>query len=84
MARAARSPSISINSPTGALALVEERKGEGAAVDRSGGVVERDGSTVRLKQGGAFYAPQPVSCVTVHLPRIVAGSQLGELYHLEI
>ena len=53
-------------------------------MDRSGGVVERDGSTVRLKQGGAFYAPQPVSCVAVHLPRIVAGSQSGELYHLEI
>ena len=83
MARAARSPSIS-NSPTGALALVEERKGEGASMDKSGGVVERDGSTVRLKQGGAFYAPQPVLCVAIHLPRIVAGSKSGELYHLEI
>ena len=63
---------------------MEERKGEGASADKSGDVAERDGSTVRLKEGGAFYAPQPVSCLAVHLPRIVAGSQSRELHHLEV
>ena len=64
--------------------LVEERTGNGAAVDASGEVAERDGSTLRLKEGGAFYAPSPLKCVAVHWPRLVAGAQSGELYHLEV
>ena len=70
--------------PVDTLELVEERKGDGASTDKSGEVAERDGSTVRLKQGGAFYAPQPVECLAVHLPRIVAGTASGELYHLKV
>ena len=66
------------------LDLVEERKGNGAAVDMSGEVAERDGSVLRLKEGGAFYAPSPLMCVVVHWPRLVAGAQSGELYHLEV
>ena len=74
-----------LTSPTlDTLELVEERKGDGASTDKSGEVAERDGSTVRLKQGGAFHAPQPIQCLAVHLPRIVAGTLTGELYHLEL
>ena len=68
----------------GTLNLVEERKGEGASHDKTGELAERDGSTVRLKAGGAFYAPQPVSCLAVSLPLIVAGTQSGDLYHLKV
>ena len=51
--------------------------------DGEGG--ERDGATVRMKQGGgAFYAPSPVQCVAIHGSRIAAGAQSGELYHLEV
>ena len=47
--------------------------------------VVRDGSTVRIKDGGgAFYAPSPISSVAVSWPRIAAGAQSGELYHLEV
>jgi hypothetical protein len=47
--------------------------------------VVRDGATIRMKDGGgAFYAPSPISCVAVSWPRIAAGAQSGELYHLEV
>ncbi len=68
------------------LQLVEERKGDGSAFDNSGSseVAERDGETLRLKEGGTFYAPNPLQCIAVHWPRLVAGAQSGELYHLEV
>ena len=69
------------------LQLVEERKGDGSALDASGleAVAERDGVTLRLKEGsGVFYAPSPLQSVAVHWPRLVAGAQSGELYHLEV
>ena len=69
---------------SGTLALVEERTGDGATLDEAGEVAERDGATLRLKAGGAFYAPSPLQCVAVHWPRLVAGAQSGELYHLEV
>ena len=68
----------------GTLQLVEERTGDGTAIDASGEVVDRDGATLRLKAGGAFYAPSPVQCVAIHGSRIAAGAQSGELYHLEV
>ena len=68
----------------GTLDLIEERRGDGAAIDASGEVAERDGSVLRLKEGGAFYAPSPLKCVAVHWPRLVAGAQSGELYYLEV
>ena len=67
------------------LQLVEERKGDGSALDASGSgaVAERDGATLRLKEGGGvFYAPGPLQSVAVHWPRLVAGAVSGELYHL--
>ena len=67
------------------FALVEERRGDAATIDpRSGEVAEHDGATLRLKEGGAFYAPSPLQCLAVHWPRIVAGAQSGELYHVEV
>ena len=66
------------------LAFLEERKGEGATFDTSGEAVEWDGSTLRLKEGGAFYAPSPVQCVAVHWPLLVVGALSGELYFLEV
>ena len=68
----------------GTLDLIEERHGDGAVTDASGEVAERDGSVLRLKEGGAFYAPSPLECVAVHWPKLVAGAQSGELYHLEV
>jgi len=65
------------------LELVEERSGDAATLDRSGEVVERHGATLRLKEGGAFYAPSPLMCVASHWPLLVAGAQSGELYHLQ-
>ena len=50
-------------------------------MDKSGEVAERDGATLRLKEGGAFYAPSPLLCIAVHWPKLVAGAQSGELYH---
>ena len=47
-------------------------------------MAERDGATLRLKEGGAFYAPSVLTCVAMHWPRLVAGAQSGELYHLEV
>ena len=55
------------------LQLVEERKGDGSALDASGSgaVAERDGATLRLKEGGGvFYAPGPLQSVAVHWPRL--------------
>ena len=72
---------------TGSLQLFEERNGDGSALDASGSgaVAERDGATLRLKEGGgAFYAPSPLLCVAVHWPRLVAGAESGELYHLDV
>ena len=69
------------------LQLVEEREGDGSALDASGSgaVAERDGATLRLKEGGGvFYAPGPLQSVAVHWPRLVAGAQSGALYHLEV
>ena len=69
------------------LQLVEEREGDGSALDASGSgaVAERDGATLRLKEGGGvFYAPGPLLSVAVHWPRLVAGAQSGALYHLEV
>ena len=72
--------------PGSSFQLVEERKGDGSAFDNSGSseVAERDGATLRLKEGGTFYAPNPLQCIAVHWPRLVAGAQSGELYHLEV
>ena len=76
--------------------LVEEREGDvwqyirlnypGSSFDNSASseVAERDGATLRLKEGGTFYAPNPLQCVAVHWPRLVAGAESGELYHLEV
>ena len=66
------------------LAMIEERRGDAATIDKSGEVAERNGATLRLKEGGTFYAPSPLSSVAVHWPRLVAGSPSGELYHLEV
>ena len=65
--------------------LIESRPGDGMNFGRDGEGVERDGATVRMKEGGgAFYAPSPVVCVAIHGSRIMAGAQSGELYHLEV
>ena len=53
-------------------------------MDQSGEVAERDGATLRLKEGGAFYAPSPLECVAIHWPLLVAGAASGELYHLKV
>ena len=63
---------------------MEERKGDGAEFDQSGEVAECLGTTLRLKSGGAFYAPSPLQCIAVHWPKLVAGAQSGELYYLEV
>ena len=70
--------------PSDTFDLIEERTGNGVAIDAAGEVAEIDGSTLRLKEGGAFYAPSPLLCVAVHWPKLVAGAQSGELYHLEV
>jgi WD40 repeat protein len=65
--------------------LIESRPGDGTAFGKDGEGVERDGATVRMKEGGgAFYAPSPVQCVAIHGSRIAAGASSGELYHLEV
>ncbi len=63
--------------------LLDSRPGVAFSKEAEGAV--RDGSTIRMKDGGgAFYAPSPISCVAVSWPRIAAGAQSGELYHLEV
>ena len=65
--------------------LIESRPGSGTGFGREGEGVERDGATVRMKEGGgAFYAPSPVECIATNGSRIAAGAQSGELYHLEV
>ena len=65
--------------------LIESRPGDGMNFGRDGEGVERDGATVRMKEGGgAFYAPSPVQCVAIHGSKIAAGAQSGDLYHLEV
>ena len=67
------------------FALIESRPGDGMAFGTEGEGVERDGTTMRMKEGeGSFYAPSPVQCVAIHGSRIVAGAWSGELYHLEV
>ena len=78
---------VPLPSRTDSLQLLEEREGDGSALDASGSgaVAERNGATLHLKEGGgAFYAPSPLECVAVHWPRLVAGAASGELYHLEV
>jgi hypothetical protein len=65
------------------LAMIEERKGDAATIDKAGEVAERDGAMLRLKEGGAFYAPSFLSSVAVHWPKLVAGGQCN-LYHLVV
>jgi hypothetical protein len=65
--------------------LLETRQGEAMAFSEKAEGVVRDGATVRMKDGGgAFYAPSPIPCLAVSWPRIAAGAQSGELYHLEV
>ena len=68
------------------LNLLDARPGVDAmAFSKEAEGVVRDGTTVRMKDGGgAFYAPSPISSVAVSWPRIAAGAQSGELYHLEV
>ena len=65
--------------------LLETRPGDAMAFSREAEGVVSDGATIRMKDGGgAFYAPSPIMCVAVSWPRIAAGAQSGELYHLEV
>ena len=65
--------------------MIESRLGDGIAFGRDGEGVEREGATVRMKEGGgAFYAPSPVQSVAVSWLHIVAGASSGELYHMEV
>ena len=64
------------------MTMIEERKGDAVTIDKAGEVAERDGAMLRLKEGGAFYAPSPLCSVAVHWPKLVVGAQSGELYHL--
>ena len=65
--------------------LLDSLPGEAMAFGKEAEGVVRDGATVRVKDGGsAFYAPSPISSVAVSWPRIAAGAQSGELYHLEV
>ena len=36
------------------------------------------------RAAACFYAPGPLESVAVHWPRLVAGAQSGELYHLDV
>ena len=65
--------------------LLETRPGDAMAFSGEAEGVVRDGATIRMKDGGgAFYATSPILCVAVRWPRIAAGAQSGELYHLEV
>ena len=64
--------------------MLEERRGDAATIGKQGEEATWDGSTLRLKEGGAFYAPSSLQCVALHGSNIVAGAQSGELYHLEM
>ena len=65
--------------------LLDLRPGEAMAFSKEAEGVVRDGATICMKDGGgAFYAQSPISCVAVSWPRIAAGAESGELYHLEV
>jgi WD40 repeat protein len=65
--------------------LLETCPGDAVAFSKEAEGVVRDGATIRMKDGGgAFYAPTSILCVAVSWPRIAAGAQSGELYHLEV
>ena len=65
--------------------LLDSLPGEAMAFGKEAEGVVRDGATVRIKDGGgAFYAPSPIMSVAMSWPRIAAGAQSGELYHLEV
>ena len=65
--------------------LIETRPGEAMAFSKEAEGVVRDGATIRMKDwGGAFYAPSLIDFVAVSWPRIAAGAESGELYHLEV
>ena len=65
--------------------LLETRPLDAMAFSGEAEGVVCDGATIRMKEGGgAFYAPSPILCVAVSWPRIAAGAQSGELYHLEV
>ena len=67
------------------LDRLETRPDEAMAFSKEVEGVVRDGATIRMKEGGGtFYAPSPISCMAVNLPRIAAGASSGELYHLEV
>ena len=67
------------------LNLLETRPGEAMAFSKEAEGVVRDGATICIKDGGgAFYAPSRILCVAVSWPRIAAGAESGELYHLEV
>ncbi len=74
--------------PGEAMAFSKEAEGvvrEAMAFSKEAEGVVCDGATIRMKDGGgAFYAPSPILCVAVSWPRIAAGAQSGELYHLEV
>ena len=70
---------------TDSFNLLETRPGEAMAFSEDAEGVVRQGATIRMKDGGgAFYATSPILCVAVRWPRIAAGAQSGELYHLEV
>jgi len=48
---------------------------DGAALDKSGEVAERHSATLRLKEGGAFYAPSPLVSIAVRWPKLVGGAK---------
>ena len=65
--------------------LLDSLPGKAMAFGKEAEGVVRDGATVRVKDGGgAFYAPSPIMSVAMSWPRIAAGAQSGELYHLEV
>jgi WD40 repeat protein len=67
------------------LNLLETRPGEAMAFSKEAEGVVRDGATICMEdRGGAFYAPSRILCVAVSWPRIAAGAESGELYHLEV
>ena len=70
---------------TDSFNLLETRPGEAMAFSEEAEDVVRNGATILVKDGGgAFYAPSPILYVAVSWPRIAAGAQSGELYHLEV
>ena len=52
-------------------------EGDDAALDKSGEVAERHSATLRLKEGGAFYAPSPLVSIAIRWPKLVGGRKVG-------